>query len=98
MDCPKEISEIVLEILRGGIIRIRCEGSNGDAVRCEIEANHIHNFPNLLNDYHEEKLLYYYRVEIPNYVHRSEGVNIDSFRPAWGRLATYLELRRLDAK
>src|SRR2546422_8724952 len=95
LECPREVAEIILEILREGILRIRCESANNDAQRCGVEANHIHNLPSLLKDYREEMLLYYYRREIPAFVQMSDGVNINSFRAAWSKLARYIELRRL---
>ena len=95
MECPTEVAEIILEIIRDGILRIRCESANDNSERCGVEANHIHNVPNLLKDYSEEKLLHYYRVEIPGFVQMSDGVNINSFRPAWAKLGRYLELRQL---
>ena len=76
-------------------LRIRAAGREGDANRCAIEANHIHNLPDLLGEYFEEKLIYYYEVEIPGFVACSEGVHIECFRPVWSRLARYIELKRL---
>jgi len=95
MDCPKELSDDILDIIRMASLRIRAAGREDDPNRCAVEANHIHNLPNLLRDYRDEKLLYYCEMEIRGFVTSSEGVSIECFRPHWSRLARYIELNRL---
>jgi len=54
MTCPTEIAEILTEILRTGLLRIRALGWSGNAERCAIEADHLHNVPDLLAHYSPE--------------------------------------------
>ena len=56
MQCPSEIAELVLEILKIGVLRIRAAAWSGDSARCAIEADHIHNLPDLLRDYSAQAL------------------------------------------
>src|ERR1043166_741489 len=43
MQCPPEIAEIVTQIISMGLLRIRASGWSGNADRCAIEADHLHN-------------------------------------------------------
>jgi hypothetical protein len=63
MTWPKEIAEILSKILTAGLLRIRNLGWSGNADRCAIEADHIHNVPDLLAHYSPERFNYYWNVE-----------------------------------
>ena len=97
MNCPKEVSDILLDIIYMATLRIRSEATNGDARRCGIEAYHIHNLPNVLKDFSKDLLMHYYELEVRAYVTSSDGVNIQCFEPLWNKLARYIELNRLNA-
>jgi len=56
MDCPDQIADIVLQILREGVLAAR---SAGNAERSALEADHVHNLPDLLRCFHPELLTYY---------------------------------------
>ena len=73
MNCPPEIADMLLEILRTGLLRIRPHAWPGEAELCAIEADHIHNLPDLLADYLRDKLVYYWDVERAA-VHRHESI------------------------
>jgi hypothetical protein len=59
MPKPAEISEILTEMLTTGLLRIRALGWSGEAERCAIESDHIHNVPDLLTHFSPERLGYY---------------------------------------
>jgi hypothetical protein len=86
MQCPPEIVEIVCEILRTGLLRIR---ALEDADRCALEADHLHNLPGLLANYKPELLDYYWRVERVGFVERSTPEDVQGFEPLWRILAKY---------
>src|SRR5437867_2363694 len=84
MQCPPEIAEIVCEILRTGLLRIR---ALGDARRCALEADHLHNLPGLLADYKPGLLDTYWRVERLAFIERSMPEDVQAFEPLWQVLA-----------
>jgi len=96
MNCPKETEDILLDIIYMATLRIQAEAKNGNAHRCGVEAYHIHNLPNILKNYSEDKVLYYYQFEIRSFVTSSEGINIGSFQPLWTKLAALIELKKFD--
>ncbi|MGC1720755.1 MAG: hypothetical protein WA746_17385 [Isosphaeraceae bacterium] len=55
MHCPAEIAEVILPILQYGLIRVRAFAWQGQAELCAVEADHIHNLPDLLADYYPGK-------------------------------------------
>ena len=89
MQCPPEIAEIVCEILRTGLLRIR---ALGDADRCTLEADHLHNLPGLLVNYKPELLDYYWQVERVGFVACSTPEDVQGFEPLWRVLAKYVTL------
>jgi hypothetical protein len=70
MPCSPEVSKIILSLLETGLLRIRSLGSSGRAEDCAIEADHIHNLPDLLANFSRERLLYYWEIERPAYINR----------------------------
>ena len=87
MQCPSEVSEILCEILRTGLLRIR---TLDDADRCMLEADHLHNLPGLLVKYKPELLDYYWRVERPSFIDRSTTDDLEAFEPLWNSLAKHV--------
>jgi hypothetical protein len=86
MRCPPESAEILLDILRTGLIQIRALGWSGDAAACAAEADHLHNLPDLLANFSPERLRYYWDVERPAYLNRCGPDNAELFGPLWTRL------------
>jgi hypothetical protein len=87
MHCPPEIAEILCEILRTGLLRIR---ASRDAHRCAVEADHLHNLPDLLANYKPELLDYYWRVERVSFATRSSPEDVQAFEPLWKALAKHV--------
>jgi hypothetical protein len=90
MNCPPDIAAAVLEILRTGVLRARAAGWSGDARRAAIEADHVHNLPDLLADFSHERLAYYWDVEAPSYRQQSVRAEAAQFQPLWDRLAAFV--------
>jgi hypothetical protein len=87
MNCPPEIAEILVSILRMGILQIRAAGWSGDSRRCAIEADHIHNLTSLLDHYSPELLKYYWEVERPSFISQVAEADLAGFESLWNRLA-----------
>lgn len=68
MNCPDEIAGIVLQIVRDGILSARLAGWGDRAQLSALEANHVHNLPDLLREYAPEKLKYYWNIERAAYM------------------------------
>jgi hypothetical protein len=83
MQCPPRIAELITKILERGILRIRVLGWDGQADACAVEADHLHNLPDLLRDFRREKLDYYLRIERGNY---SSQVPESPLVPIWNEL------------
>ena len=61
MTCPPEVAAILAEILKTGLLQIR-NGSLGPE-QMQAEADHLHNLPGLLVDFHAGCFEYYWRTE-----------------------------------
>jgi hypothetical protein len=90
MNCPPEIAEILLEILRLGLLRIRLMGWGGDSGRCAVEADHLHNLPALLTNFSPDLLRYYWEAERPGFLSQSENNSLGGFEELWNRLAPFV--------
>jgi hypothetical protein len=95
MNCPDEVTDILLEIIRVAVLNIRGAACAGDAERCHLEADHVHNLPALLRDYHPELLAFYWNIERPGFMYASNGKGLQQFQSLWNRLAQTTELSRL---
>jgi hypothetical protein len=76
--------------MKTGILRIRSLASSGNAARCTVEADHIHNLPDLLSHYSVDLLKYYWEVEKPSFVSQSSAADQAAFEQHWRALAGIL--------
>jgi hypothetical protein len=92
MNCPLEIAQILLDILEQAVLQTRAAGWAGDPVRAAMEADHIHNLPDLLRHYSPDLLAYYWNAQRVGYIAEADrlGVGIDGFAPLWERLRPYI--------
>ncbi|GEM_PF-1096757 len=90
MQCPPEVVEIITDILTIGLLRIRAADWPDRSARCAVEADHLHNLPNLLANYSPELLDYYWNTERPCFIKNSSSEDIEGFRPAWESLAEFI--------
>src|SRR5262249_41628617 len=93
MRCPPEISEILSAIVRAGLLRIRSLGWSGRADRCAIEADHIHNLPDLIEDFSQERLAYYWDIERPAYIAQVPEEQRNGWETLWEQLQPHVALR-----
>jgi hypothetical protein len=94
MSCPPEIAEILLEMLGRGLVKIRVLGWDGQADRCAVEADHLHNLPRLLAEYLPEGLLYYWDVERVSYIRNTPPEHLPVWESFWGQLEPHVETTR----
>ena len=91
MQCPPEIAVILCEILQTGLLRIRILD---DPARSRIEADHLHNLPRLLIDYHPQLLEYYWNVERTCYMGQSTAEENSFFDTLWESLGQRLGVEK----
>ena len=91
MNCPPEVAEVVLDILKTGLLRLRGCGWSGKSDCCAIEADHLHNLPDLLAYYSLDKLRYYWDIERIAYLSQSPADSAATFYPLWQQLALLLQ-------
>ena len=77
--------EIYCEILRRGLLNIRFHAD--DQERCFVEADHLHNIPELLCDFNNEALHdYYWSATRPSFINASKPEWLTSFKELWAEL------------
>ena len=86
MNCPKNVADALLAIVGIGILKIRAAANRGDATRCVVEADHIHNIPDVLSDYHPELLDFYWHTERMVYIRHSTSEDVAQFVAPWAVL------------
>jgi hypothetical protein len=92
MNCPPEVARLLLEILYLATLRIRAAGWSERADRCAVEADHVHNLPGLIADFHADRLRYYWEVEKPSFEQQSSGEDVAAFASLWADLGRLLPL------
>jgi hypothetical protein len=90
MACPPKIADILLEIVKLGVLRVRAAGWSNDAKRCALEADHIHNLPDLLSNFSCDRLAYYWDAERPSFIQQSTSEDLAVFEPLWDKLRGYV--------
>lgn len=88
MTCPPEIAEVLTEILRVAILRIRARGWEQNAAACAVEADHVHNVPSLLANYSDDAMRYYLDYERVSFA--KKAVAFGGFEELWQRLDSIL--------
>src|SRR5262245_23313282 len=91
MNDSSDIADILQEILTIGLHRIRALAWSGDAKRCAIEADHIHNLPHLVTHGNREELAYYWKVERASYINQTDAKQLAVWEPLWRRLQIHIE-------
>ncbi len=92
--CPAEIAEVALEIVRDALLAIRAAGWAENPGYCALEADHVHNLPDLIRTYTQEKLDYYLDIERPGYLHQVRAIperDVGQYEPLWEKLTAYRE-------
>jgi hypothetical protein len=91
MECPRDIAEVILEILSRGTLRIRAFAGSQQSKKCFIEADHLHNLPHLIAHYHPELLRFYWITERPIFMRQVPEEERRDLEPLWNRLSELIE-------
>lgn len=73
-------------MLKWGLLAIRDNAHSGRIALCEIEADHIHNIPSLLEESNEQRHLFYIVQERGLYLERLKKVGATEYlerRASW---------------
>lgn len=84
--CPQHIAESLLEILRLELLAIRAAGFAKRGDLCAIHADHLHNLPSLIEDYSEDRLLYYWQAERVGFMEKLNPADYRFLDEPWSRL------------
>ena len=85
-----EVKTAIANILKASLLRIRLEGAMGNHKICEIEADHVHNLPDLLLNFSDHLLAFYYNVERKAYLNQIGGKHPPIYDPDWAVIAERL--------
>lgn len=85
-----EVKTAVANILKQALLRIRIEASVASNKSCEIEADHVHNLPDLLINYSDELLKFYYDIERTSYLRECKENYPSQYDGDWNTLARRL--------
>lgn len=92
MSCPPDLADVLAQIIQTGFLRIRALGWSGDAKRCAIEADHLHNLPVLLANYCDDLLRFYWQVERTSFLSQLGENAAPEFEPLWKQLEPFVDL------
>lgn len=87
MKCPDDIAEPLLEILGISLLRIRHLALAGRANQCAIEADHVHNLPELLRNYSQSLAKFYWETERVAYIRQIPAGDATAYENAWKALS-----------
>jgi hypothetical protein len=95
MTREEDVSRLLLSILRNGILRIRAYATHEDTSPCFVEADHIHNLPDLIRSPRLDRLSYYFDFERPAFLKHARGTDV--FESDWLRLGELISEIRAEA-
>ena len=93
MRCPDKVAGCLSKIVSLALVNVRGFGlTQGDAGRCAIEADHVHNLPGLMVSFSLGALHYYLDVARSEYVRQitKEKGTLSMFQPLWDELEAYV--------
>jgi hypothetical protein len=94
MTCPADVTAILLEIITYGVLNARFAGRSGNAAQAAVEAEHVHNLPDVIANYLPERLQYYWDVERVCYLTDLAKANPGQgagFESLWDQLRPHVE-------
>ena len=90
-----EMRRILLSVIQVGLLRIRAYAHNGQSDQCSIEAEHLHNLPQIIGEPRLELLTHYLDVERICFM--KSAANPRQVEPYWSRLQGILDEMRSDS-
>jgi hypothetical protein len=89
MNHREELVQVLSSILQTALLRIRAAGWSGDAQRCALEADHVHNIPAIIASGSDALLQSYWEVDRPAFV--AQAGQLSGFEPLWSKLESLME-------
>jgi hypothetical protein len=89
MQDEEQIRSILISLLKTGLLRIRALGFDGEAELCALEADHLHNLPDILQIPKTDLLAHYYNVHRPAFMGLARDTS--AFESDWLQLGAILE-------
>ena len=95
MRSPNDIQTQLLTIPAIGILNIRSHCVAQRYYLCIVEVGHVHNIPDLIEDFSTDKLTYYLEVELAQYLREMSDKPRGDLQAPWDVLKRRLaELRQ----
>jgi hypothetical protein len=88
MQIDEELRHILLNLLGIGLLRIRALGWDGRATDCAVEADHLHNLPDIAFHLKLDMVKQYYTSTRPAFIR--EAKDCAQFERDWNRLGEIL--------
>ena len=90
------IKDSLSDILHRGLVRFRLMSEHDiDPHLLAKDSNHLHNLPDLLVNFSEKKLAYYWNIERPNFI-RDIGGDDGYYTRYWERIGELIEGHQKD--
>ena len=83
------LENALLSILAAGLLRIRVCGWGGHADQCALEADHLHNLPELIRTLDPKFLRYYYEISRQAFMERAKNTQV--FDSHWSQIENVLK-------
>ena len=90
---PEEVRIALAQILSTAILSLRFNARQGNLKYCDIESDHIHNLPSLIERYDRDKLRYYLQSTREEYVGKLKQLNAGNpsvYEEQWRVLEKYI--------
>ena len=94
IECPDELITCFSSILKQGILNIRLHAEERDSQACFIEANHIHNIPELIRDFSFDLFEYYLTVETKQYKADLNSKVLSGIEKEWELLRRWYDIHK----
>ncbi|HEX7377232.1 MAG TPA: hypothetical protein VF278_08975 [Pirellulales bacterium] len=91
MQCPDQLRDVLLDIIGNGLLRIRHFADARDWQSCFVEADHLHNLPYLIKEYHRDLLQFYWHTEREVFIQQCAQGNLGEFPSLWDRLLPFID-------
>jgi hypothetical protein len=92
MRCPDPIAEALAGILQLGIMQARSAAWAGENDLCAALTDHIHNLPDLLADFSDDRLAFYWQTERPTFISCVDDDISKPYTDIWSELETHIRL------
>lgn len=83
---PEKRRRVYLQILERALLNIRGHANRGNSTQCALEADHVHNIPQMLIDDNEKEEVHYWNTMRAGYLRDSDPEITTIFNELWREL------------